>query len=88
MVTRRGCALTFSVIVVGLCFLDIHFLLVVLDGTLPFGRVWRETFEHSGYSFFQILFIFLSFIREHIFSAAAPYELLCFSGSIAEFVGK
>src|ERR1700722_14837938 len=48
-----------------------------VSSTLPFGRAWRETFEHFGYAFVQILFIFLSFIREHIFSAGTPYELFC-----------
>ena len=48
-----------------------------VSSTLSFGRAWRETFEHFGYAFVQILFIFLSFIREHIFSAGTPYELLC-----------
>src|SRR5215469_7674250 len=45
---------------------------------LPFARTWRETFEHSGYAFVQVLFIFLGLVRERFFSATPPYELLCF----------
>ena len=35
--------------------------------------------EHLSYALVEVLFIFLRLVRERGFSAAAPYELLCFS---------